>query len=421
MKRLPGFRDFYPDPLPSKDASRMAARSHIFDSWRRVALRYGFQEYDGPPLETLELYTKKSGEEIVEQLYNFVDKGDRDVALRAEMTPTLARMVVDSARNYKKPLKWFSFPQLFRYEKAQVKKGRLREHFQFNADIIGEDSVAADAEILALLIDTLRALGLTEKDFQVRVSSRDAWSGFYRNSEGVDPEREYDFFQVIDKLERTAPEETASKLKDLGVDPERVEAFIQSAEPTEDLVAVLQNLQARGLQNYVTIDYRIVRGLAYYSGVVYEAFDTEGAFRAIAGGGRYDGLIERISDGKVKLPALGFGMGDVVLSELLLSKGLLPAPTSSCDLYILIEEPSHRPRSLKLLQQAREAGIPTEYSFLDIRGDKQVKKALELGATWTARLDPESDAIVIRHLETREEQRLASDSWTSFFALSLKA
>src|SRR6185295_16803542 len=169
-----------------------------FSVWRDVAHRYGFREYDGPPLESLELYTTKSGDEIVGQLYNFTDKGDRSIALRPEMTPTLARMMATHERSYKKPLKWFAIPQLFRYERQQ--KGRLREHFQFNADIIGESDVAADAELIALLIDTLRSFGLTEKDFVIRLSSRNAWQEFYERH-GNDPAREYDFYQIIDKLE----------------------------------------------------------------------------------------------------------------------------------------------------------------------------------------------------------------------------
>src|SRR3954463_16535686 len=179
-KALPGFRDFYPPDL--------ALRSHIFNTWRTVATRYGFEEYDGPPLEPLDLYTTKSGEEIVGQLYNFVDKGDRAIALRPEMTPTLARMIGAHARAYKKPIKWFAIPQLFRYERPQ--KGRLREHFQLNADIIGEQDPAADAELIALLIDSLRALGLTADDFVVRLSSRNAWQEFY-SARGGDAAKAY--------------------------------------------------------------------------------------------------------------------------------------------------------------------------------------------------------------------------------------
>src|SRR5436189_118475 len=217
MERLPGFRDFYPEPLPHSDLWSADARQYIFERWRSTARRYGFREYDGPPLEPLELFTTKSGDEIVGQLYNFSDKGERAIALRPEMTPTLARMVAAHERNYKKPLKWFAIPQLFRYERHQ--KGRLREHFQFNADILGETDTAADAELIALLIDTLRSFGLTAEDFVIRLSSRDAWQEFYeRGAPGEErgTEGEYQFYQVIDKLERTPPEETEKKLAALG-------------------------------------------------------------------------------------------------------------------------------------------------------------------------------------------------------------
>jgi histidyl-tRNA synthetase len=180
LERLPGFRDFYPEPLPHTDVWSCDARQHIFAKWRETARRYGFREYDGPPLEPLELFTTKSGEEIVKQLFDFTDKGERHVALRPEMTPTLARMVAAHERNYKKPIKWFAIPQLFRYEKQQ--KGRLREHFQFNADVFGENDSAADAELICLLVDTLRALGLTKDDFVIRLSSRNAWADFYNHA-----------------------------------------------------------------------------------------------------------------------------------------------------------------------------------------------------------------------------------------------
>src|SRR5437764_11590025 len=191
MERLPGFRDFYPEPLPHGDVWSADARQYIFDRWRATARRYGFREYDGPPLEPLDLFTAKSGEEIVGQLYNFTDKGERAISLRPEMTPTLARMVAAHERAYKKPIKWFAIPQLFRYERQQ--KGRLREHFQLNADIFGEKDPAADAELIALLIDSLRALRLTADDFVIRLSSRTAWQEFYASRKG-DPERAHEFY-----------------------------------------------------------------------------------------------------------------------------------------------------------------------------------------------------------------------------------
>src|SRR5262250_1701315 len=201
MQALPGFRDFLPDDC--------ARRNYIFARWREVARRYRFVEWEGPPLEATELYKKKSGAEIVDQLFNFTDKGEREVALRPELTPTLARVVTAHEREFKKPLKWFSIGQFFRYEKQQ--RGRLREHFQLNCDIIGETDLAADIELVALCIDILRAFGFTEKDFVVRISDRDFWTDFLRNK-NVAPDRWDELLQVIDRSGRESPERTAQKL-----------------------------------------------------------------------------------------------------------------------------------------------------------------------------------------------------------------
>jgi histidyl-tRNA synthetase len=405
MERLPGFRDFYPEPLPHADTWSADARQFIFDKWRNIARRYGFREYDGPPLEPLELFTTKSGEEIIGQLYNFADKGERAVSLRPEMTPTLARMVAAHERNYKKPIKWFALPQLFRYERQQ--KGRLREHFQFNADIIGESDPAADAELIALLIDTLRAFGLTEQDFVIRLSSRNAWQEFFetRNQKPEtrnDAAKAYDFFQIIDKLERTPKEETEKRLSTLGFSLADVNQFIESGKPTVELVNILENLAARGLGSFVKIDYRVIRGLAYYTGVVFEAFDARGEFRAIAGGGRYDNLVKLISGGKVNLPALGFGMGDVVLLEILKARGLLPKFDANVDVFVLIEDETLRAPSLNLIQDLRAAGFAVEYSLTPGKSDKQFKRAQELKAAFTAKVESES-YVRIRNSKSRDE------------------
>jgi histidyl-tRNA synthetase len=403
MERLPGFRDFYPEPLPHADTWSADARQFIFEKWRTVARHYNFREYDGPPLESLELFTTKSGEEIVGQLYNFVDKGERAVSLRPEMTPTLARMVAAHERNYKKPIKWFAIPQLFRYERQQ--KGRLREHFQFNADLIGENDPAADAELIALLIDTLRAFNLTEQDFVIRLSSRNAWQEFFEGgSQKVEgrSEQAYEFFQVIDKLERTPKEETEKKLSALGFSLADVNQFIESGRPTAELENILQNLAARGLGSFVKIDYRVIRGLAYYTGVVFEAFDARSEFRAIAGGGRYDNLVKLISGGKVNLPALGFGMGDVVLLEILKARGLLPKFDANVDVFVLIEDENLRAPSLKLIQDLRAAGFAVEYSLTPAKQDKQFKRAQELKAAFTAKVESES-YVRIRNLKSRDE------------------
>jgi histidyl-tRNA synthetase len=403
MERLPGFRDFYPEPLPHKDVWSADARQYIFNKWREAARRYGFREYDGPPLEPLELFTTKSGAEIVGQLYNFKDKGDREIALRPEMTPTLARMVAAHERNYKKPIKWFAVPQLFRYERQQ--KGRLREHFQFNADIFGELDPAADAELIALLIDTLRGFGLTPEDFVIRLSSRNAWNDYFVQH-GGQPGQEYDFFQVIDKLERTSPEESGQKLAALGFSLEGVNTFITSGTPTAELASIIANLAARGLADFVKVDYQVIRGLAYYTGPVFEAFDRKGEFRALAGGGRYNNLVKLISGGKVDLPALGFGMGDVVLFELLKARGLLPQFDAGVDVVVLIEDETLRPQSLQLIQELRAAGRVVEYALTPTKPDKQFKRAQELKAAYTARLENHT-TVKVRHLQSRDEQSAA--------------
>ena len=405
--RLPGFRDFYPEPLPANEPWSCDLRQHIFGRWRETARRYGFREYDGPPLEPLELYTNKSGAEIVAQLFNFADKGDRAVSMRPEMTPTVARMVATAERAYKKPIKWFSLPQLFRYEKQQ--KGRLREHFQLNCDIFGESDAGADAEIVALLIDVLRALGLTHEDFVIRLSSRQAWQRFFA-ARGGDPARAYEFYQVVDKLERERPEVSAEKLAPLGVKLEEVQAFITASIPEPELQTVIDNLSARGLGGFVKVDYGVIRGLAYYTGIVFEAFDRKGEFRAIAGGGRYDQLVKQVSEGKADLPALGFGMGDVVLAELLKVRKLVPSFTGTVDAVVLIEDETLRAASLGVVQQLREAGRAADYSLTPAKGDKQFKRALELGASRTVRLERGPDGTVvakIKDLKTREERSVA--------------
>ncbi len=403
MERLPGFRDFYPEPLPNPDVWSADLRQYIFDRWRRTARSYGFCEYDGPPLEPLELYTVKSGEEIVGQLFNFTDKGNRAVSMRPEMTPTLARMVGAHARNYKKPIKWFALPQLFRYEKQQ--KGRLREHFQFNADLLGENDPAADAELIALLIDVLRVFGLTAEDFVVRLSSRQAWHDFFAQR-CADAAKEYEFYQIIDKLEREDPAESDKKLGALGFKLEEIQAFVQAGQPTAELQAILDNLRARGLGDFVKIDYNVIRGLAYYTGTVFEAFDRKGEFRAIAGGGRYDHLVKLITGGKAEMSAIGFGMGDVVLTELLRKRQLVPKLESAIKVFFLIEDEALRTETYQWIQKLREAGQGVEYPLTPAKPDKQFKRALELKAAYTVKLERAGETVQARlkNLANREEK-----------------
>ena len=419
MERLPGFRDFYPEPLPQKDVWSADVRNYIFDTWRSVARRYAFREFDGPPLESLELYTAKSGEEIIGQLYNFADKGERAVALRPEMTPTLARMIAAHERNYRKPVKWFSIPQLFRYERQQ--KGRLREHFQLNCDIVGEADPGADAELIALLIDVLRSLKLTADDFVVRLSSRNAWQEFFakRCANGA---KAYEFYQLIDKLEGQDPSESEAKLGALGFSLAEVNNFISTGHPTVELENVLTDLAARGLAEFVRVDYKVIRGLAYYTGIVFEAFDKKGEFRAIAGGGRYDNLVKLISGGKADMPALGFGMGDVVLTELLKERGLLPRLEGKLDAFIVIEDESLRGESLRLAQELRDDGWALDYSLTSARSDRQFKRALELGAGYSIkleRLEKGELQVRLKNLKTRQERIAAPDEVLSNLRISL--
>src|SRR5690349_3568143 len=341
---LPGFRDSYP--------TGHALRSHILDTWRTVARRDVYEEYDGPPLEPLALYTEKSGDEIVAQLYAFKDKGDRDVALRPEMTPTLARMVAAKAGELRKPIRWFSIPQLFRYERQQ--RGRLREHFQLNCDLIGEPGPLGDAEIIALAIDVMRALGLGAGDVRVRLSDRNAVNVLLAHA-GVAEEQRAAAYDALDKAGRQDWERARAGLRDAGFSSETIEGVRRITSRAEgDALALLATvggahgsaarrvaerlehvtsaLDAMGLGGFVDIDFTIVRGLAYYTGTVFELFDAGRTLRAICGGGRYDNLLAAL--GGVDLPALGFGMGDVVLAELLKERGLGPTAAADLDVFL---------------------------------------------------------------------------------------
>ncbi|MEK6610047.1 MAG: ATP phosphoribosyltransferase regulatory subunit, partial [Gemmatimonadota bacterium] len=334
---LPGFRDAFPDAL--------ARRRRIFEAWRRVAARYGFEEYDGPPLEPLELYTKKSGEEIIEQLYAFNDKGGRSVALRPEMTPTLARMVSARAPQLKKPIRWFSIPQLFRYERQQ--RGRLREHFQLNMDIIGEAGPSADAEVIAAAVDVMAELGFGPDDVRVRLSDRRVLGAVLTGELGVAADELPGVLAALDKYER-APEATARALEEALGSTERVRAvqhFAESlGEPGPLLTSVaatglnecMASLRSMGLGDFVDVDFRIVRGLAYYTGIVFELFDAKRSLRAICGGGRYDDLLKQL--GGVDLPCVGFGMGDVVLGELIAERDGASQAQASVDVFVVAVE-----------------------------------------------------------------------------------
>jgi histidyl-tRNA synthetase len=400
MQPLPGFRDFLPDDC--------ARRNYIFAKWREVARRYGFVEWDGPILEPTELYTKKSGPEIVGQLFNFTDKGEREVGMRPELTPTLARVIAVHDREFKKPLKWFSIPQCFRYEKQQ--RGRLREHFQFNADIIGEASLDADVEAIALCVDLLRGFGFSASDVVVRVSDREFWIDFLR-TQNVPEEKWQETLQIIDKSEREAREKTAAKLGPLA---EPVFKILDGKGSSEKLDRLVSALGARGLAEFVQIDLGIVRGLAYYSGIVFEAFDRGGKLRALAGGGRYDNLIGQLSDDAVSLPAIGFAMGDVVLSELI---GEIPAARTliqiaiaserDLDIYIVVAKEERRADALAQVQSLRDAGYRVDYPLAPAKVGKQFQTAEQLGARVAILFGDEWPQVKVKDLRTGEQTLVA--------------
>ncbi|PYJ39255.1 MAG: histidine--tRNA ligase [Verrucomicrobia bacterium] len=409
MQSLPGFRDFLPEEC--------ARRNYIFARWRELARRYGFVEWEGPPLEATELYKKKSGAEIVDQLFTFTDKGEREVALRPELTPTLARVVAAHEREFKKPLKWFSIGQFFRYEKQQ--RGRLREHFQLNCDITGEAGLAADIELVALCIDVLRAFGFGEKDFVIRISDREFWTDFLREKD-VPVDRWDEFLQVIDKFGREPREKTAEKLGKLA-DP--VFATLKSGGKSEKLGKLVDGLRGRGLADFVSIDIGIVRGLAYYTGIVFEVFDRAGKFRAIAGGGRYDNLIGQLSDGTVSLPALGFAMGDVVLGELIqeisrvcqiMEKAI--AQDRKIDIYVVIAKEERRADALKQIQQLRDGGYRVDYPLTPTKVARQFQAAEEAGASLAILHGDEWPQLKIKNMATGEQELIPQENLKDYVA-----
>lgn len=411
MQALPGFRDFLPGDC--------AVRNYIFARWREVSRRYGFVEYDGPILEDLELFKKKSGQEIAKQLYDFTDKGGRAVALRPEMTPTLARMVAAAHRDFRKPMKWFSFPQMFRYERPQ--RGRLREHYQYNADIIGEASVDADVELIAVCVDVLRSFGFTADDVVVRISDREFWIDFLR-VQNVPEDRWQQTLEVIDKSEREPREKTAERLGPLA---NAVFDVFDGGGKSEKLDALMAGLQQRGLGDFAKIDLRIVRGLAYYTGVVFEAFDRGGKLRAIAGGGRYDNLVAQLSDNAASLPAVGFAMGDVVLGELLRENATAREKMEAAvkrdeqlDVYAVIAKEDRRGDALRHVQAMRDAGYRVDYPLAATKVGKQFQTAEQLGAIFAVLFGDEWPQVKIKDLRTREEQLVPREELLAHLALS---
>lgn len=389
FQTLPGFREFYPE-----DFSR---RNHIFRLWRQTANTFGFAEYDAPVLEPLELYKAKSGDEIEAQLFSFTDKGGREVALRPEMTPTVCRLVGAKASALKRPIKWFSIAEFYRYERMQ--KGRGRCFFQFNADIFGEPGPEAETELIALLVQCLASFGLTEEDFYVRLSDRNLWF-YYLEALGLDEPRIRGVLGAVDRFEKYGDEAFKGYTEQFGSLDEglkaKVLAFLQvkslaALEQTlggiggEKLTArladwkkLLANLEAMGLSRFIEVDLGVVRGLAYYTGFVFEAFDRKGELRALAGGGRYDDLVQKL--GGPALPAVGFAIGDMTFALLLEQRGLMPAFVQAPDVYCVIGGAAERLAAFGDIHALRAAGYRVDYPMKDVAFGKQFKTAAESGA-----------------------------------------
>lgn len=394
FETLPGFREFYPDAC--------AVRNCIFQQWRKVAHRFGFQEYDAPVLEPLELFTTKSGEEIVEQLFAFEDRGGRKVALRPETTPSLVRLIGAKSATMKRPIKWFNITENFRYERPQ--KGRLRSFYQFNLDIVGEPSCLADAELIALAIASFQSFGLTREHFYVRLSDRQLWI-LWLACFNISQENEVaKVLNLLDKWERRPQADIekdllpyfkeTSRAREFFCETERLRTLHSLAEirqfftenprakevqgleeRLQELQRLLQHLADLQCADFVTIDLGIVRGLAYYTGFVFEVFESDLNGRALAGGGRYDCLFKKLTGND--LPAVGFAAGDVTLTEILNKYNLLPPTDQTIDAYVVFEE-SSQAEALKWVQKWRQSGLAIMYGLSEFKSfSKQLKKAYD--------------------------------------------
>jgi histidyl-tRNA synthetase len=403
MQRLPGFRDIYPEEY--------AFRCYLFENWRRVARSFGFQEYDAPTLEPTELYKRKSGEELKTQLFRFVDQGGRDVCMRPEMTPTLARLVAARAREYRKPIKWFSISPFFRFEKPQ--KGRLREFYQINCDILGDDTPAADAELIGLAIALHQVFGLTADDFFVRVNNRNLWAEFLiKHQQPID--RLSEFLSIVDKLERESEDVTTRKLQSFQLDLAQVREFLATpAGSVPGFGDLFRELQWRGLEKFIELDLTIVRGLDY-TGLVFEIFDRKKENRSLAGGGRYDNLVSAVSEGEADLPAAGFAIGDVTFTNLLQEldhtrrriDDTLKAPRGA---FIVVADEARRPEAIGLANSLRQSGTVADYCLQPAKVGRQFQQAEAMGAKYAVVIGQEWPQVRVKLLSERTEKIISKD------------
>jgi len=408
-----GTRDFYPED--------MRLRNWLFDNFTNASLLHGFEEYDAPVLEYEELYTRKQGEEITQQLYNFQDKGNRKVALRPEMTPSLARMVMARAGGLPMPIKWFSIPQCWRYERTQ--RGRGREHYQWNVDIWGTTEISADAELISVLVTFFEGIGLTAKDIVIRVSSRKVLEEVL-GSLGMRGDVFAQTCVIVDKMGKLSSDVIEEQLSGLGHDSEVIttiqsvlgikdmnglqEALKDESMAVSELNFLFDAIDSYGISEWVEFDASIVRGLAYYTGAVFEAHDKAGKFRAICGGGRYDKLLSTL--GGKDLPATGFGFGDMVIMELLAEKDLIPELVSDIDDTVIPLNSDLRNAAVMVAASLRNSGRTVDLVLEDKKMKWVFKHAERVGAKRLVLLAPDEwsrKMVKIKDLDTGEESEIS--------------
>lgn len=417
FQAIKGMRDFYPQD--------MEVRNHIFRAWRQVSLRNGFVEYDSPILESLDLYRAKSGDQIVEQLFHLTDRGGRELAIRPEMTPTLARMINARASSLPRPIKWFCMPRLCRAERPQ--RGRLREFFQWNIDIVGAEDALADAEAIFVAVDLFRWFGLTHEQVEVRINSR-RLLGRMLSYVGIEPDGLDSLYALLDRRDKIPAAKFQEMLSQVVPDPE-IRASVADAmhhssieeirrardwnnatiEALDELERVFEWLDRLGVADYCRFDTGVVRGLAYYTGVVFEAYGRGGLKRAVCGGGRYDDLLRLL--GGPKLSGVGFATSDVVIQDLLEEFGLLGGETDvGADVFVIDADPELFPEAVRLVGRLREKGLHTEFSYRRQGVGKQLKAASAANCPAVVLLGDETrtrNSVTLKDLRTGEQTEIS--------------
>ncbi|HEX2915129.1 MAG TPA: histidine--tRNA ligase [Chloroflexia bacterium] len=411
IEPVKGTRDFYPD--------KMRWRNWLFSTCRRVSQLYSYEEYDGPFLEYLDLYAAKSGEELVnEQTYTFDSRGGEKLAIRPEMTPTLARMVAAKQNELRKPIRWFTFPNIWRYEKPQ--RGRKREFYQYNIDLLGVESMEAEAEILAVVVDIMKALGLGKGEFVIRVNNRYFLEDLLGKLE-IDLNLKDAVYREIDRIEKLKPEVFRANLQDAGLSEEQISKLETTLRQKDfgdfpALESLWEKFTEYDITDFVEFDPSIVRGLLYYTGTVFEVWDPTKRFnRAIMGGGRYDNLVTAL--GGQPLPAVGIAFSDVTIEEMLTQQGKMPNLPRDVDVYVAQYSAAERPAAIKVASQLRSDGLRTEVNILDHSLDKQLKAASASGARFAVIVAPDELArgeVNVKNLQQRSQQTVKLDELSGF-------